>query len=143
MCARHSRRAGRDRPDGGGLPERRHTAHLPGGHPRKRGEAPAAQERPVRHCGAGGGGCGAGAHPLRHTGRQDEAVLQGEGRLRRADARRPVRHGEPPRPEDPAGQQAGASGRMGRFGSTVSEANQDRRITWRFVWRRRRASASV
>ena len=66
-----------------------------------------------------------------------------EGRLRRADARRTVRHGEPPRPEDPAGQQAGASGRMGRFGSTVSEADQDRRITWRFVWRRRRASASV
>ena len=29
-------------------------------------------------------------------------------------ARRTVRHGEPPRPEDPAGQQAGASGRMGR-----------------------------
>ena len=32
--------------------------------PRKRGEAPAAQERPVRHRGAGGGGRGAGAHPL-------------------------------------------------------------------------------
>ena len=29
------------------------------------------------------------------------------------------------------------------FGATVSEADQDRRITWRFVWRRRRASASV
>lgn len=33
-------------------------------HPRKRRKAPAAQERPVRHRGAGGGGRGAGAHPL-------------------------------------------------------------------------------
>ena len=29
-----------------------------------------AQERPVCHCGAGWGGCGAGAHPLRYAGRK-------------------------------------------------------------------------
>ena len=42
----------------------------------------AAQERPVRHCGAGRGGCGAGAHPLRYAGREDAAVLPGERHLR-------------------------------------------------------------
>ena len=73
-------------------------------HPRKRGQAPAAQERPVCHCGAGWGGCSAGAHPLRYAGREDAAVLPGERHLRRADARRPVRHGEPPRYEGAPGQ---------------------------------------
>ena len=73
-------------------------------HPRKRGQAPAAQERPVCHCGAGRGGCGAGAHPLRYAGREDAAVLPGERHLRRADARRPVRHGEPPGYEGAPGQ---------------------------------------
>lgn len=65
-----------------------------------------------------------GAHPLRDAGRKNEAVLQGAGGVRRADARRPVCHGEPPRYEEAPRQQAGASGRMGE---TVKER------TWRFV----------
>ena len=84
----------------------------------------AAKERPVRHCGSGCCGRGAGAHPLRDAGRKNEAVLQGAGGVRRADARRPVCHGEPPRYEETPRQQAGASGRMGE---TVKER------TWRFV----------
>ena len=88
----------------GGLPGGGDPAHLPGGYPRKRGQVPAAQERPVRHCGAGRGGCGTGAHPLRYAGREDAAVLPGERHLRRADARRPVRHGEPPGYEGAPGQ---------------------------------------
>ena len=32
--------------------------------------------------GAGRGGCGAGAHPLRYAGREDAAVLPGERHLR-------------------------------------------------------------
>ena len=77
---------------------------FPEGTREKRGQAPAAQERPVCHCGAGWGGCGAGAHPLRYAGREDAAVLPGERHLRRADARRPVRHGEPPGYEGAPGQ---------------------------------------
>ena len=46
------------------------------------------------------------------------------GAVRRANARRPVCHGEPPRYEEAPRQQAGASGRMGE---TVKER------TWRFV----------
>ena len=46
----------------------------------------------------------AGVHPLRYAGREDAAVLPGERHLRRADARRPVRHGEPPGYEGAPGQ---------------------------------------